>query len=45
MVVNNKLKEINIKDGSYYYLGNLIDINSIVPKNIIEDKKNHTKIF
>lgn len=30
MVENNTLKEIDIKDGSFYYLNNLTNINDLV---------------
>lgn len=30
MVENNILKEIDIKDGSFYYLNNLTNINDLV---------------
>ena len=30
MVENNRLKEIDIRDGSFYYLNNLTNINDLV---------------
>ena len=44
MTSNNKLKQINIKGCSCYYLDNLIDIHGFVLKNIKVDK-NHYNVF
>ena len=39
MVKNDKIKEINVKDCSYYDLSNLVEINDIIPENIKVEKK------
>ena len=38
MTGKKTLKEIRVKDHSQYYLGNVIDINDLILKNIIIDK-------
>lgn len=42
---NNTLTEIYIKDDSFYYLDNLIDINDFIYKNIKVDKKSYQYFF
>ena len=42
MAGNNKLGEFNIKDCSYHYLDNIIDINDLFLKNAKVDKNDVT---
>ena len=45
MVVNNKLKKINIQDPSYYCLNNLTDFNDLILENVTTNRKSYKDII
>ena len=42
--INNKVKEIDIKNGTYYYFNDIINMKNLDPNNIKIDES-HTKMF
>ena len=43
--MSNKIKDISIKNHTYYFFNGNVNIKTFDPNNIKIDKKNHTKIF
>ena len=43
--MSNKMKDINIKNHTYYFLDDIIKIKKIDPNNVKIDEKSHTNIF
>ena len=43
--MNNKVKDINIKNRTYYFFNDIMDIENFDPNNIKIDEKSHKNIF
>ena len=45
MKISNKIKDINIKNHTYYFFNDIINIKKFDPNNIKIDEKSHRKIL
>ena len=45
MKMSNKFKDVNIKNQTYYFFNDIIDIENFDPNNIKIDEKSNKNIF